>query len=162
MEASAREESASGARQVIASPRNFWGGIALLALSATAYWLVGNLSAMHGYTFGAGTMPRLIAGLLMALSAILIGIGLVARGPALPSLALRGPLMLFAAIIFFAFAIGPLGIVIASFLTYLIAALASKETRWGEALMTGVGMTAFCTALFYYGLSLPFTLWPAL
>nr|WP_246667080.1 tripartite tricarboxylate transporter TctB family protein [Agrobacterium sp. T29] len=157
-----KEGNASGARPIIASPRNFWGGFALLVLSATAYWLTGNLSAMHGYTFGAGTMPRLIASLLMVLSAILIGIGLVIRGPALPSLALRGPLTLFASIIFFAFAVSPLGIVVTSFLTYLIAALATKETRWGEAMIAGVCMTVFCTALFYYGLSLPFTLWPAL
>ncbi|HTO34152.1 MAG TPA: tripartite tricarboxylate transporter TctB family protein [Pararhizobium sp.] len=162
MEASIKEEDASGRHPVIASPRNFWGGFALFVLSAAAYWLLGNLSAMHGYTFGAGTMPRLIAGLLAALSVVLIGMGLAIRGSALPTLALRGPLMLFSAIIFFALAVSALGIVITSFLTYLIAALATKETRWGEAVVAGVCMTVFCTVLFYYGLSLPFALWPAL
>jgi len=162
LEATVKQRAAPGSRPLIASPRNFWGGIALLVVSLTALWLVSGLSGMRGYTFGAGTMPRLIIGLLIALSIGLIGMGLVIKGASLPRLALRGPLMLFAAIIFFAVALSSLGIVLTSFFTYLIAGLASKETRWGEAVIAGACMTVFCTALFYYGLSLPFPLWPSL
>jgi hypothetical protein len=54
----------------------------------------------------------------------------------------------------------PLGLVIASFCTLMIAAAASKEIRWVESIIWSALLTAGCVALFIYGLNLPLQLWP--
>jgi len=52
------------------------------------------------------------------------------------------------------------GLIIASFVTFVIAAVASKETRWIESLIMAAALTAFCVIIFVYLLGLPFQLWP--
>jgi putative tricarboxylic transport membrane protein len=53
-----------------------------------------------------------------------------------------------------------IGLVPATFLTFIISALGSRETRWIECLIMAAAMTAFCVFLFVYLLNLPFQLWP--
>jgi hypothetical protein len=72
----------------------------------------------------------------------------------------RGPIFVTASILSFAAMIRPLGLVVASFLTFVIAAIGSRETKWRESLPMAIGMTAFCTFLFPYALNLPFQMWP--
>jgi putative tricarboxylic transport membrane protein len=50
--------------------------------------------------------------------------------------------------------------VVSAFLTFMIAALGTAETKWKETLIVGIVLTAFCSFLFPYGLGLPMQLWP--
>jgi putative tricarboxylic transport membrane protein len=72
----------------------------------------------------------------------------------------RGPLFITAATIIFAIAVRPLGLVIASYISLVISANATKEVRWIETLAWCAVLTAFCSLLFPYGLNLPLQLWP--
>jgi hypothetical protein len=56
--------------------------------------------------------------------------------------------------------IRPLGLIISTYLVFLISILGSTEMRWIESLITAVAMTAFCWLLFVVLLNLPFQLWP--
>jgi hypothetical protein len=56
--------------------------------------------------------------------------------------------------------IRPLGLVIASFITFVVAITGSKEMRIVEGLIGAAVMTVFCVLLFVYLLNLPFQLWP--
>src|SRR5947207_3969529 len=49
----------------------------------------------------------------------------------------RGPLFVSLAILSFAVAIRPLGLIVAALASFLIAALGTSETRWGETLIVG-------------------------
>jgi hypothetical protein len=73
---------------------------------------------------------------------------------------IRGPLFVTASIIAFAVMIRPIGLIISSFLVFMISGLASKETRWIECTIAAIGLTTFCVLLFVYLLNLPFQLWP--
>ena len=64
------------------------------------------------------------------------------------------------AVLIFAGAIKPVGLVVTSFVCFMVSALGSHETRWGETAIVGVLLTAFCVGLFQYGLGLSFELWP--
>ena len=72
----------------------------------------------------------------------------------------RGPLFITAATIIFAIAVRPLGLVIASYVSLVISANATKEVPWIETLIWCAVLTAFCSILFPYGLNLPLQLWP--
>ncbi len=56
----------------IKSPQDFIGGIALLALTVVAYVAMSKLGSMRGFSFGAGTVPRLFCLLLGLLSVLII------------------------------------------------------------------------------------------
>jgi putative tricarboxylic transport membrane protein len=65
-----------------------------------------------------------------------------------------------AGVVAFGLAVRPLGLVVAGPLGIVIAALASDETRWGETILFGALMTAFCIGLFKFALGLPIPLAP--
>lgn len=144
----------------VRGPQDFVGGLALMALALFALWASRDLQGMHGFSFGAGTAPRMFAVLLLVLGFGVAVTGLLNEGPAIQKYHWRGPFFVSLAIISFAFTIRPLGLVISAFASFLIAALGTPETRWGEALIVGVLLTLGCSLLFPYALGLPFQLFP--
>lgn len=158
----------------IRGPRDFYGGLALVALAAFALWAGSDLPGMRGFSFGPGTAPRLFAWLLMVVGAAIAIGGLLTEGPPLDTYAVRGPLYVVVAIVVFALTIRgyrfrffgsdvripELGLVIATFAAFMIAAMAGRQIKWVESLLAGVAMTIFCVVLFRYLLQLPFPLWP--
>jgi putative tricarboxylic transport membrane protein len=208
--------SAPATRSVIRSPRDFWGGLALVLVAAFALWASSDLPGMRGFAFGPGTAPRMFAYCLMALGFGVMLVGLLTDGAPmedftfsgtfggavlvvalipiyffatrigklvpgvsadvvvaavgttvvvvlaflLTKVAPRGPLFITAATIIFAIAVRPLGLVIASYVSLVISANATKEVHWIETLAWCAVLTAFCALLFPYGLNLPLQLWP--
>ena len=144
----------------IRNPRDFWGGLVLLVVAVFALWATRDLTGMQGFAFGPGTAPRLFAGMLAACGAAIAIFGLFTDGDDIEPYAYRGPALVLAAILVFALIVRPVGLVPASYLTFLIAIYGSREAKLVESLIAAAGMTAFCVALFYYGLGLPFQLWP--
>jgi putative tricarboxylic transport membrane protein len=144
----------------VRGPQDFVGGIALMAIALFALWASSDLQGMHGFSFGAGTAPRMFALLLLGLGFAVTVVGLVAEGLHLATYHWRGPLFVSLSILSFAVTIRPLGLVISAFATFLISALGTHETRWKETIIVGIALTAFCSFLFPYGLGLPMQLWP--
>jgi putative tricarboxylic transport membrane protein len=144
----------------IKGPQDFIGGLVLVAVAVFALWACSDLQGMHGFSFGPGTAPRMFAVLLMGLGAAVALVGVMQEGAALQQMSWRGPLFVMAGIAFFAFAIRPLGLIVSGLATFLISALGSHETRWVEAIIVGVCLTAGCAILFPYVLGLPMPLFP--
>jgi len=144
----------------IRGPQDFIGGLVLMAIAVLALWASSDLQGMNGFSFGAGTAPRMFGVLLLGLGIAVAAVGVFSEGPHLARYAWRGPLFISLAILCFAATIRPLGMVIAAFLSFMIAALGTPETRWREATIVGICLTAFCSLLFPYALGLPLQLWP--
>jgi putative tricarboxylic transport membrane protein len=144
----------------IRSPRDFWGGLVLIAVGILAIWASRDLPGQRGFAFGPGTAPRLFSGLLVGLGALVALVGLVTDGPRIEKYKIRGPVLVIVGILAFAGMIRPLGMVIASYVTFIIAILGSKEMRVLESIIAAAVMTVFCVLLFVYLLNLPFQLWP--
>ena len=163
-----------GLRVHVPNHRDYYGGLALIGLALLAFWAGADLAGMRGYSFGAGTAPRLFASGLAIVAALITVSGLVTKGEPIGGYAVRGPAFVTLAILAFAFLIRgftfqlgdslirvpAFGLIIASFVTFVIAAVASKETRWIESLTMAAALTAFCVLVFVYLLGLPFQLWP--
>lgn len=158
----------------ILGPRDFFGGLALIVVAAIALWASSSLPGQQGFAFGPGTAPRMFAGLLMAIGAVVAVTGLFVKGPPLERFAFRGPAYVLVAILVFAATIRgttntvfgivvhtpALGMVPSTFMAFMISIFGSSEFRWFESLVAAVAMTAFCVGLFVYLLQLPFQLWP--
>jgi putative tricarboxylic transport membrane protein len=153
--------SDSGERgSFIRAPRDFWGGLALVALAAFALWASYDLPGMRGFAFGPGTAPRIFAFVLGALGLAVAVTGLTTKGPGIDRFYFRGPIFITISVLLFAWLVRPMGLVIASFLSILAAAGATPEARVLETLIWGALLTAFCCFLFPYALNLPMQLWP--
>jgi hypothetical protein len=144
----------------VRTAQDYIGGVALIALALFALWASSDLQGMRGFSFGAGTAPRMFGVLMLALGAGIALVGLVTEGPGLSHYAWRGPLFVSAAILFFALAIRPLGVIVTAFASFMIAALGTHETRWIEAVIVGACLTAGCAILFPYILGLPMPMLP--
>lgn len=158
----------------IRGPRDFFGGLALVVVAAIALWASSNLPGQQGFAFGPGTAPRIFAGLLMVVGAVVALTGFFVKGPPIESFAVRGPGYVLLAILLFAATIRgirvelgaipihipALGMVPSTFLAFMVSLFGSTEFRLVESLIAAVAMTVFCVVLFVYLLQLPFQLWP--
>ena len=142
------------------APQDYYGGLVLMMLAVLALIASADLPGQRGFAFGPGTAPRLFAVLLFGLSLAVTIVGVVSDGPAIEKYRLRGPLWVLLAICLFAAMIRPVGLVVASFLTWMVSIFGTTEMRWIESLIAAAVMTVFCVVLFVYLLNLPFQLWP--
>jgi putative tricarboxylic transport membrane protein len=159
----------------VRGPRDFYGGLALIALAIIAILASSELPGQNGFAFGPGTAPRMFAGLLAVIGAVVALTGLFMEGPPIEGFALRGPAYVLVAILLFAgmiraidlrgigipVTIPSLGMVGSTFVAFMVSIMGSSEMRWVESLLAAAAMTAFCVGLFVYLLQLPFQLWPA-
>lgn len=86
---SATNSSVSTSR--IKGPQDFYGGLVLMGIALFALWASSDLPGMQGFSFGAGTAPRMFAYLLLALGAGVAVTGLLVEGPPLQRYGIRGP-----------------------------------------------------------------------
>jgi putative tricarboxylic transport membrane protein len=137
-------ESGGGASErasFIRAPRDFWGGLALIALALFALWASRDLPGMRGFAFGPGTAPRMFAIVLGVLGLTVSITGLTAKGPGIERFYFRGPFFITLSVGLFAWMVRPLGLVIASFLSILAAAGATPDARLIETLIWGALLT---------------------
>jgi putative tricarboxylic transport membrane protein len=158
----------------VRGPRDFYGGLALIALAIIAILATSALPGQHGFAFGPGTAPRMFATLLAICGAVVALTGLLVDGEPIGHFAIKGPAYVLVAILLFAgmirgldlrmigipFTIPSLGLVLSTFVAFMVSIMGSSEMRWVESLLVALGMTAFCVGLFVYLLGLPFQLWP--
>ena len=144
----------------VRNPQDFVGGIAMMAIAVFALWASSDLQGMRGFSFGAGTAPRMFAILLLGLGAAITAVGIFTEGQHLAKYHWRGPLFVTLAILAFSQTIRPMGMIFAAMTSFLIAACGSPETRWLETIIVGACLTTFCALLFPYALGLPLQLLP--
>ena len=142
-------------RSVIRSPIDFAGGLFLIAIAALGYAGAFTLPFGQLSGIGSGLLPKVVAVLVAAFGAVMLLQGLAARGEGLDRWGIRGPIMVLGAVLAFAFAIRPLGLVIAGPLSFIIAALADRDTRPVEVVVSAILATLACGFLFKDLLNLP-------
>ncbi|HWM47212.1 MAG TPA: tripartite tricarboxylate transporter TctB family protein [Xanthobacteraceae bacterium] len=77
----------------IGSPRDFWGGLVLVAVAFFALYASYDLPGMRGFAFGPGTAPRMFAVLLACFGLIVMATGAFTKGPDIDPGTFRGTLL---------------------------------------------------------------------
>lgn len=142
------------------SAQDLVGGLALVALSVLAFSQISDLDMGRAARMGPGYFPTLLAGGVGLFGLVIAGRGLIVAGPGLDSWGWRHLLPVIVAIIFFSFAIRPLGMVVAGAGIVLIGSFAAPDLRWRETLLFGAGLVLFTVLLFKVALNLPLAIWP--
>jgi putative tricarboxylic transport membrane protein len=144
----------------VRGPQDFYGGLALVLAGTFALIASAELPGQRGFAFGPGTAPRLFAIILALIGAAVAVIGAFSDGPRIEKYKIRGPALVLVGISLFAALIRPFGLVVATYLAFLVSITGSKEMKWVESLIAAAAMTLGCVLLFVYLLNLPFQLWP--
>jgi hypothetical protein len=125
------------------------------------YFLVSTLKTLEVGTalrMGPGYFPMLLSGML-----ILVGLAIAVRGMRAENISVgpvawRGIVFVAGAPVFFGATISRLGLIPCVFLTCMIAIFGSRGVSPVLSIVTSLVLTAFCVALFGYGLGLPIRL----
>jgi putative tricarboxylic transport membrane protein len=133
-------------------------GLVLLAL--LAFWLTRDVPGMDGPQFGPGTVPRMFALCLLLLSGTVAIWSVFTDGEAAGRFHFRGVIVVSISIIVFALLVERLGLALTTFVSFMIAALGTSETRWIEVTIVALLFTAASIFLFVYCLSLQFSVFP--
>jgi hypothetical protein len=145
----------------IRSQSDFWCGLIFVAIGLTFLIMARNYRMGSAARMGPGFFPTWLGGLLALLGVTLTVPSFVTAGDGFPRLHLRPMLALLASIAVFAFALTPLGFVIALMLLVVVAGFADPELGPVRALGVGALLTAFSVGIFHYLLGLPLPLWPS-
>lgn len=131
------------------------GGFFLIGIAAVGY--VGGFSLPFGQLsgIGSGLMPKVVAAMVAGFGAILVLQSFVVTGDRVDRWGVRGPILVLSAVLLFAFTIRSLGLVIAGPLCFLVAALADRDTRPMEVIISAIVATVACGLLFKELLNLP-------
>jgi putative tricarboxylic transport membrane protein len=144
----------------IRAPQDFYGGLALVLLSIFAIVASAELPGQRGFAFGPGTAPRLFAIILAAIGVAIALVGVLTDGGRIEKYKIRGPALVILGISLFAALIRPFGLVVATYLAFMVSIMGSREMRWVESAIAAAAMTLGCVLLFVYLLNLPFQLTP--
>jgi putative tricarboxylic transport membrane protein len=140
--------------------QDFVGGLVIVGIAAFAFWQAAGLPVGTLGGMGPGMLPKALSVLLAVLGGVLAFESTRGRGSSIDRRSIRGPLFILGAVVAFGAAVRPLGLVVAGPIAIVIAGLASREVRWGETMLFGALMTAFCVGFFKFALGLPIPLAP--
>ncbi|RYE08250.1 MAG: tripartite tricarboxylate transporter TctB family protein [Hyphomicrobiales bacterium] len=139
-------------------------GSLLVIISVVAFFMAQDLPEMVDYRFTAGTMPRLAALLVGVFGLAIAVLGFLrdgdGEGQGYPIYALRGPLMIAAAVVLFALTVKPLGMLAACFILFVLTSMARSKPKWFEVFIAAAVMSIGCVAVFVYFLKLPYPVLP--
>jgi Tripartite tricarboxylate transporter TctB family len=146
----------------IRDPRDFWAGLLFVAAGVFAVVVARRYPFGTTAAMGPGYFPTVLGGLLVGLGVIVSGRSLRPSKPLAALGAIRGrPLVLvLASVIVFGLALPRLGLAVAGILLVAVSRAAAPGFRWVEVLVFAAALTAFCAAVFLWGLEMPMTLWP--
>jgi hypothetical protein len=134
-------------------------GLLFVCCGLVGLWISRDLIGGTASAMGPGYLPRALCLCLVALG-VFVGVkarakqGQLQRWHGISLVAVLG------SIFAFAFLVPRLGLLVAAFVTVVMAGLASRETRLREVLPLALGLAAVAVAVFIFALGLPIKPWP--
>jgi hypothetical protein len=142
----------------IKSPKDFWCGLLLIAVSAIfAVGLIG-LPIGTAFRMGPGYFPMVLMILLAFLGLLILNNGVRLEGPPIGTVSLRSILLIAMPIIFFGLTLRGLGLVLSLGITVFATTFAYRNWNAGVATATTLALIAGSILIFVYGLGLPLSL----
>jgi len=145
----------------IGAPTDLAAGLFFLAVAALGLWLLRDVRLGTAMRMGPGFLPTALCYGLLVFGLIMTGRSLFMAGPPLERWYPRPLGLVLGSLLVFALAIQPLGLFVTVLLVVAVAALATPESRWREAIVVALALAAFSTALFVRALGLPIPSWPS-
>lgn len=134
-------------------------GLFLIVAAAGTFAATWKLAGGTAANMGPGYVPRALAFALFAFGAFFAGRGFMRAHVAISRVHLRPILGVSIGVGIFALLIGRAGLAVASFASLIVAAAASRESKFFEVILFGLFITAGSVLLFVKALNLPVPIW---
>jgi hypothetical protein len=137
-------------------------------LSGALFVLLGGGFVLISRNYDLGTAVQMGPGyfpLVLGCCAVLIGLALIVKAIFASDgehahFHLRPGFFVLGAMVVFALALRPLGLIVAAALTILVASFAGSERRWWEIALLAAGLSIFGALVFVEALGVPMPIWP--
>jgi hypothetical protein len=140
--------------------RDLWAGLVFVAVGACALALGRDLATGSAADMGEGYVPRAVAVALVALGAFIAAAAWVRGSTPLEPVSWRPLLFVTGAILAFAAALQPLGLLAAVAAAAVTANCAGRPLAWRPLLVLVAALSLGVVALFIWGLGLPLAVLP--
>jgi len=137
------------------------GGVLLSALGLFVALYARQYDMGTAARMGPGFFPQVLGWLLAALGVLVALPAWFRRGSGALDLQWRNFALVLGAIVLFALTLRPLGLLLATFASALLASVAERGFSWRGRLLTAAGVAVLTAAVFIGGLSMTLNLWPA-
>jgi Tripartite tricarboxylate transporter TctB family len=147
---------------LIRNQRAFAAGALFLIVAIFYFVMSFNYATGTPARMGPGFFPRMVS-ILFGLVGVGILLGAMApkaKQEKLEKWDFKGLLWIAGSVALFGLLLPTFGLVIALAVLIIVASLASQEFTWRGTLVNTVVLVIFCVAVFVYGISLQFPVWP--
>lgn len=143
---------------IIRNPKDVLSGLLFIVLALLFAWQTQELPMGSAVRMGPGYFPLVLSVLLGLLGLVVMINGLRFDGEMPSSIAWRAVAIITVAVVFFGFAVRPLGFLPALGAAVFISTLGSRLFRLSTAIIITAVMVVFAWAVFIKGLGLPLPL----
>ena len=141
--------------------KDFNAGILYIAIGAFFAGFATNYPMGSAVRMGPAYFPTVLGVMLVMLGLILVFRSFFMQGGERPTKTHWQPLLgVLGAVLVFAFLIDRVGLIATSAVTMVVCSLGGWDFKWKEQVVNSVVMTSACVGIFYFGLGLPFRLFP--
>lgn len=147
---------------MIKSKKDFNAGLMFIAFGLVFALVARNYPMGSAVRMGPAYFPTILGWLLVFLGVIVFIQSFLTEDEPPKKMDPRALLWILGSVVAFALLVGPLnmGLVAASLVIVVMSAYGGEEFNWRDAILSAVILSVACVAIFYYGLGLPFRLFP--
>ncbi len=145
----------------IRKKKDFYAGLVFFLFGGLAVAVARGYPMGTTARMGPGYFPTVLGGILVLLGLVISARSLLGtRGDSVKGWALRPLFFILIGVLAFAFLVDRLGLVLAILVLILLSCLGGEEFRLREAALLFLVLAALSVSIFFYGLQLPFKVWP--
>ncbi|MBE0557780.1 MAG: tripartite tricarboxylate transporter TctB family protein [Proteobacteria bacterium] len=138
--------------------KDFWAGMMLIAIGTAAMFIAREYRFGSALRMGPGFFPVFLGGILIVFGVCIMAVGLKSGERIQGRVSLRALVLLPVALVLFGILMERVGFIPALATLVFVAAAAGREFKFIEVLLLMVFLTLAATALFIWGLGLPYQL----
>lgn len=141
--------------QLVRNTKEFLISLVYLVLGLGALYICRDYDMGTAGKMGAAYFPTVLSYLLIAVGLLSLVRSFIKPGPPIGTFAVKGLLLVIAAIFLFGFIVRGAGLLVALPLLVIVSASASVKFKWKSTILMAVGITAFCILVFQHALGVP-------
>ena len=138
--------------------RDFFAGLLYIVTGAVGMWIARDYPFGSALRMGPGYFPSVLGGMMIAFGIAVLMMGVKNNEKMKGGWSFRALIVLPLATVAFGVLMEAAGFIPAMLVLLPFAAAAGREFKWVEVILLTIGLTVLCTAMFIYGLGLPYPL----
>ena len=138
--------------------RDFFGGLMYIVTGAAGWWIARDYPFGSALRMGPGYFPTVLSWMMIAFGVAILIMGFKNNVKIAGNWSIRALIVLPLSTIAFGYMMEEVGFLPAMLVLIPFSAIAGREFKLVEIALLTVGLTILCTAMFIYGLGLPYPL----